>query len=64
MTKLILSLPGMVLRFYFRRRRALGQFKRELIASGISSGEAEELADVYPFKLEEIMSLARGLPKR
>lgn len=63
MTKLILSLPSIVVRYYFKRRKALGQFKRELIASGLSQQEAKELANVYPFKLGEVMTLARGFSR-
>lgn len=64
MTKLILILPGIFVRYYFKRRKALGQFKRELIASGLSQQEAKELANVYPFKLGEVVMLARGFSGR
>jgi len=64
MTKLILSLLGIAVRYYFKRRKALGQFKRELIASGLSPQEAKELTNVYPFKFGEIMRLAQGFSGR
>jgi len=63
-TKLILSIPGMALRYYFRRRKARDLFKRELTASGMSARDAEEVAEVYPFKMREILRLGRALGKK
>jgi hypothetical protein len=58
-TKLMFSFPGLFVSYYCRRRKAVGQFKRELIESGFSPSEAKELADNYPFKLGEVVSMAR-----
>ena len=54
-----LSLPVYYTRYRIARRRAVGAFKRELIASGVPPMEAADLASLYPFKLNDIMDVAR-----
>jgi hypothetical protein len=54
-----LSLPIYYTRYLIARRRAVGAFKRELIASGIPPMEAEELASLYPFKFGDLIGIAR-----
>lgn len=55
----MLSMPGMSVRFYFKRRRAVSLFKKELISNGLTNLEAEWLAEVYPFKLSEMLKMLR-----
>lgn len=57
--KMMFSFPGLLSSYYFKRRKALSQFKRELIGSGFSPLEAKELADNYPFKLREVIKMTR-----
>jgi len=45
---LLFRLPGIYTRFYFARRRALKNFKKELIKNGFTNEAAEELAKLYP----------------
>jgi len=54
-----LSLPFYYMRYSSARRRAISAFKRELIASGVSPGEASELSSLYPFKFSDLMDMAR-----
>lgn len=54
-----LKLPGMMIRWKLQYRKAKTQFKMTLIDSGLPAREAEDLADLYPFKLEDLISLAR-----
>ena len=54
-----LSLPFYFMKYSSARRRAVSAFKRELIASGVSPGEASELASLYPFKFSDLMDVAR-----
>ena len=54
-----LSLPIYYTRYRIARRRAISAFKRELIASGVSPGEASELASLYPFKFSDLIGIAR-----
>lgn len=61
MLKFTFSVPVITIRFWYRRRKAVGLFKKELIAQGLSKKEANELADVYPFKLGDVIGLARSL---
>ena len=61
--KLIIRLPGMLISYYVKRRRAVGQFRRELVAQGVPQDEAKELGNLYPFKLSEILTLTRGLSR-
>jgi hypothetical protein len=55
-----LSLPIYYTRYHIARRRAVGAFKRELIASGVPPVEADELASLYPFKLGDLMDMTRN----
>jgi hypothetical protein len=58
--RVMLKAPGILVRWKLGHRRAKNTFKKELIASGISKYEAKDLAELYPFKLEDIISLARS----
>jgi len=57
MARMALSFPGIAINFYFKRKRAVGFFKKELIANGVSSLEAEEIAEMYPFKLSDMFRM-------
>lgn len=58
--QLALRLPGMALRYYFKRRGARARFKNELVASGLPQDVADELASSYPFKLGDMMRMAKS----
>ena len=55
-----LKFPGMLIQWKLQHRKAKNEFKKTLVNSGLPPMEAEELAELYPFKLEELISLARG----
>ena len=54
-----LKFPGMMIPWKLRHKKAKNQFKETLVNSGLPPGKAQELAEFYPFKLEELVSLAR-----
>jgi len=49
----------MLIKFKLKRRGAKRNFKKELIACGVPPWEADELAQLYPFDLGDLMSLTR-----
>ena len=55
-----LKFPGMMIQWKLQHRKAKNEFKKTLVNSGLPPGEAQELAELYPFKLEDLISLARG----
>lgn len=57
--KLIFSFTGLTVRLYFRRREAKSAFRKELVASGLSQEEAEEIAEEFPLKMGEVLKLLR-----
>jgi hypothetical protein len=61
---MLVRAPFMIVGFYIKRRRAIGSFRRTLIASGVPRREADELARSYPFKLGDFISLARSAPRQ
>jgi hypothetical protein len=61
--KLIFRLPGMIISYYLRRRSATGRFRRELVARGVPPSEAKELGKMYPFKLGDVITVARGFSR-
>jgi hypothetical protein len=62
--KMIFILPGIIIRYYLKRRSAIGHFKKELEVSGVPSKEAKELAKIYPFKLGDMIKVARGISQK
>lgn len=58
--KLFFSFTGLTIRLYFKRRRAKSIFRKELVASGLSYEEAEEIAEEFPLKTGEVLKLLRG----
>ncbi len=57
---LIIRLPVWALDYTLSYRRAKRQFKRHLIELGVPSGEASELAELFPFKMGDIIEAARN----
>ena len=57
--KMMVKVPGFLIQWRLQYRRAKNHFRKELIAAGMSNKEADELADMSPFKLGEFMSLAK-----
>ena len=51
--------PGYLIQWRFKRGNAKSQFKKELISAGIPRKEARELANLYPFKMNDFVALAR-----
>jgi hypothetical protein len=51
--------PGYLIQWRFKRGSAKKQFRRELISAGLSKQEAQELANLYPFKMDDFVALAR-----
>lgn len=58
--RLMLSLPGITVRYCIKRRGAVGLFKKELIAYGLPPRDAEEIAGVYPFKMGDMLKMLKG----
>jgi len=58
--KLVFSFTGLVVRLYFQRRKAKSIFRKELVASGISEWEAEEIAEEFPLTMGEVFKLLRS----
>jgi hypothetical protein len=57
--KLIISLPSIAIYFYFKRKRAVALFKKELMANGMSRCKAEEIAKAFPFKMGDMLKILR-----
>jgi hypothetical protein len=53
--------PGWIIDYSLNYRRAKTRFKRQLIEQGVPRKEAEELADLYPFKIRDIVETARNI---
>jgi len=58
--KLVFDSTGLAVGFYLRRRRARSIFRKELVASGLSEGEADEIAEGFPLPMGEVWKLVRG----
>ena len=52
--------PGYAYQWSSSYRKARSQFRRQLIESGVPEGEANELAEMYPFKMSDIISTVRN----
>ena len=64
MTALLFRAPGMLIKYWLGRRRAVSTFRRELVASGVPHWEAKELSRMYPFKFSDLMALRKDLSIR
>jgi hypothetical protein len=58
---LIVRVPGWAINYSLSYRRAKGEFKQHLIQQGVPREEAQKLADLYPFKMQEIIKTARNI---
>ncbi len=58
---LIVRAPGWALNYSLSYKRAKKQFKRQLIEQGVPQGDAEELAELFPFKMRDIIETARKI---
>ena len=58
--KLLFISMGVAIRFYFKRRKAKSLLRRELVASGLSKREADEIAEAYPFKMRDMLKIFRA----
>ncbi len=57
---LMVRAPGWAIQWSRGYRRARGAFRRQLVASGIPPEEARDLAEMYPFKMGDLIEVARG----
>ena len=58
---LIVRAPGWAIDYSLSYKRAKKLFKRHLIEQGVPSLEAEELAELFPFKMSDIIETARSI---
>jgi hypothetical protein len=58
---LIARAPGWLLQCNLKRRKAKKTFEKELLEAGLSSSEARDLRELYPFNIEDMLSSARPL---
>ena len=56
---LMLRVPGYAIQWSTGYKRARSEFRRQLIADGIPHEEAKELAELYPFKMSDLIEAAR-----
>ena len=56
---LMVRAPGWVLNYSMSYKRAKNQFKLQLIEHGVPQVEAEDLAELFPFKISDIVKMAR-----
>lgn len=62
--KIAARVPGIALSWRSKRSIAKDQLRRELMAYGFEPHEARELSEMYPFKLGEMIQLARNTSAR
>lgn len=58
---LMIRAPGWALNYSLSYKRAKDQFKQQLIEHGVPQREAEDLAELFPFKMSEIIETARNI---
>jgi hypothetical protein len=58
---LIVRAPGWVIDYNLSYRRAKNQFKKHLLEQGIPKDEADELADLFPFKMRDLIDSVRNI---
>ena len=58
---LMVRVPGWAVDYSLSYKRAKRLFKRQLIEQGVPSWEAEELAELFPFKMSDIIETARSI---
>ena len=59
--KLTFSMPGVLIGFYSKRRRAVRRFREEMITCGIPSDEAWELSEMYNIGITDILRRTREI---
>ncbi len=57
--KLTFSMPGVLIGFYSKRRRAVRRFREEMIACGIPPDEASELSEMYNIGVTDLLKMTR-----
>jgi len=57
---LMVRAPGWAIQWSTGYRRARGAFRRQLMAQGVPEAEAKELAELYPFKMGDLIEAAKG----
>ena len=61
MLGLMVRAPGWAISYSRSYKRAKKEFKRQLIEQGVPLVEAEDLAELFPFKMSDIIETARSL---
>ena len=61
MLGLMVRAPGWAISYSRSYKRAKKEFKRQLIEQGVPLGDAEDLADLFPFKMSDFIETARSL---
>ena len=61
MLGLMVRAPGWAYSYSRSYKRAKKEFKRQLIEQGVPLGEAEDLAELFPFKMSDLIETARSL---
>ncbi len=56
---LMVRVPGYAIQWSTGYKRARSEFRRQLVADGIPPKEAKELAQLYPFKMSDLIEAAR-----
>jgi hypothetical protein len=52
-------MPGVLIGFYSKRRRAVRRFRDEMIACGIPPDEAWELSEMYNIGITDLLKTTR-----
>ena len=58
---LMIRAPGWALDYSMSYKRAKRQLKHQLIEEGVPRDEAEALAELFPFKMSDILSTMRTI---
>jgi hypothetical protein len=58
---LIVRVPGWAIDYSLSYKRAKNEFKRYLLEHGVPKEQAKELADLYPFKMRDLIETARTI---
>jgi hypothetical protein len=58
---LMIRAPAWAVNYSMSYKRARREFKRHLIEQGVPRGEAEELAELFPFKMSDFIETARNI---
>ena len=58
---LMVRAPGWALDYSMSYKRAKKEFRKQLIDEGISYDEAVELAELFPFKMSDIIETVRSV---